>query len=636
MKRLPVYIALLFSLSSFGQMKTLSDTLKIKEVIVNGRPYLSKSENRMMLIDSTVLKDYSHNNISEIISQNTPIFVKNYGPGGIATMSLRGTSAEYTQLAWNGVNINSPMLGQTDLSLIPAGFIDNINFFYGGASLTLNSGGIGGIINMETKPSWKDETNLIADISAGSFGKYSALLKIKTGNIKFQSSTKVLYQSAENDFPYLNNFTSADPVTEKRKNAEIKQNAFMQELYFRGDKNVLSARIWYQEADNNIPVPIVSQQPEPGENQKDEFIRTMINYSGYSGKTDYNSSISWFNEKLNYQNPLLSINSKNLTNTINLKSGFETYIDEKTRLSIILNDEISIVNSVNYNGIKSRNLAGVTASARRIFSDRLGITALIRPTIEDNNFLIPDFSTGIDYKLLINRDYFIKINLSHNSRVPTLNDLYWNPGGNPSLKNEYSYTGELTYEMNGNISAPLSFSTQTSLFLISIDNMINWLPGESGYWSPSNISESNSSGAEENINLTYINNSFKIRFTMKYEFDRAHIIKSQVGEAVSGKQIVYTPENLFNAGIRAGYKNYYLSWLSCFTGKRYTTADNSDWLSCYLLNNVSAGIKFSSGKNSFDINLKADNLFNVNYQAIAWYPMPGRSFVLTLIYQFTK
>ena len=46
------------------------------------------------------------------------------------------------------------MLGQSDLALIPAGLIDNIQIYYGGASMPLNSGGIGGIINLETGPVW--------------------------------------------------------------------------------------------------------------------------------------------------------------------------------------------------------------------------------------------------------------------------------------------------------------------------------------------------------------------------------------------------------------------------------------------------------------------------------------------------
>jgi outer membrane cobalamin receptor len=633
LKSLLFLIGMLLSLSSSGQMKSLADTVKIGEIIVNGHPFLSASGNNITIIDSTLLKDYSHDNISDVLSENTPIFIKSYGSGGIATISLRGTGAGYTQLAWNGVNINSPMLGQTDLSLIPSGFIDDINIYYGGSSLSLNSGGIGGIINIETKPQWRDETNLLADMSLGSFGRYSGLFKFKTGNNNFQSSTKALFQSAENNFLYLNTFRSNDPVKERRKNSAIYQNSIMQELYFHKEKSVVSARIWYQNTNRNIPVPIVNQQPDNGEKQNDEFLRTMVNYSGYNGRSDYNTSLSWFAEKLNYENPLLSVNSKNISNTIILKSGFERDINEKTRMSFLLNDEISIVNSVNYDGIKSRNLAGVTASVNRKFGPKLDYTALIKQAIKDNSLLFPDFSTGVDYRLFTDKGYYIKLNFSHNSRVPTLNDMYWNPGGNILLKNEYSYTGELTYEMSGKITPSLNLNSQLSIYLISIDNMIKWTPGESGHWSPANVERANSSGAEGIISLSYVNNSLIIRFNAKYAWNQAHIIKSPDSESLPGKQLVYVPEHQFNANIRAAYGNYYFLWMSYFTGRRYTSTDNSQYLSGYFLNNASTGVKLASGKSTFDIYLKVENLFNINYQAIAWYPMPGRTFAISIMYK---
>jgi vitamin B12 transporter len=636
LKKLLFHIALLCPLISSGQIATMNDTIRIKEVTINSRPFLSSPGNTVIYIDSSLLKDYNHNNISEVISENTPIFIKNYGSGGIATISIRGTGAGYTQFAWNGVNLNSAMLGQTDLSLIPAGFIDDVSILYGGASLTLNSGGMGGIVNVETKPVWTDETNLYTNLSIGSFGKYSALLKAKTGNKNFQSSTKALIQTAENNYPYLNNFASGEPVPEKRKNAGMAQKSFMQELYFRSPKNVFSARFWYQKTDRNIPVPIVNLQPDPGESQSDEFLRTMINFNGYRTNTDYYASLSWFSEKLVYLNPLLSINSINLTNTITFKTGFDRDINNKTRISLFFNDEISTANSVNYNGIKSGNMAALTVSARRIFGDRAGVSALLRQAIKDNKFLIPDFSTGFDYRVADDREYFIKLNVSHNSKIPTLNDLYWNPGGSSSLKNEYSFSGELSYEMNGSISPSITFNSQLSMFLISIDNMIKWLPGTAGYWTPSNITKANTSGGEFNAGLNYTNNSFKLKLSLKYALNRAHVLKSPDDETGSGKQIIYVPENMFTTGLRAGYRNYYISWILCYTGKRYTTTDNSEFLPDYFLNNVSAGIKLFPGKNSFDINLKVDNLFNINYQAIAWYPMPGRSFILSIIYQFVK
>ena len=140
------------------------------------------------------------------------------------------------RLTWNGININNPMLGQSDLSLIPAGLIDDIQIYFGGASMALNSGGIGGIINLETKPVWKKETLISVNPGIGSFGRYSGLVKGKKRKcIIFRSVTKVYLQSSENDFRYLNTEISAEPVWETRKNSQVRQKGFIQEFYFRKD-----------------------------------------------------------------------------------------------------------------------------------------------------------------------------------------------------------------------------------------------------------------------------------------------------------------------------------------------------------------------------------------------------------------
>ena len=78
-------------------------------------------------------------------------------------------AANHTLIDWNGININSPMLGQSDLSLIPVGLIDDIQIYFGGASMPINNGGIGGTINLETKPVWKKETLITLNTSAWKF-----------------------------------------------------------------------------------------------------------------------------------------------------------------------------------------------------------------------------------------------------------------------------------------------------------------------------------------------------------------------------------------------------------------------------------------------------------------------------------
>jgi len=275
-----LYIALLLTISLNGQISIQKDTIKISEVIISGdRTPSSIQGYRKESLDSSVITNYSHRTIAEILSLKSGIFIKSYGMGGTATPAFRGTSAGHTQIAWNGININNPMLGQSDLSLLPVGMTDNIQICFGGASMTFGSGGIGGTINLETKPDWKNVTSATISPGIGSFGQYSGLVSVKTGNTNFQTSTRAFYYSAENDFRYLNTVNSSDPAWEIRINNQVKNKGLMQELYYRWQKSVLSARIWYQSSDRNLPSSMLIQQQGTPERQSDESVRAMFSYN---------------------------------------------------------------------------------------------------------------------------------------------------------------------------------------------------------------------------------------------------------------------------------------------------------------------------------------------------------------------
>jgi hypothetical protein len=57
-------------------------------------------------------------------------------------------------------------------------------------------------------------------------------------------------------------------------------------------------------------------------------------------------------------------------------------------------------------------------------------------TLDGNKLLIPDMLAGFELRVFKEQEQFIKLNLSRNSKIPSLNDCYWNPGGNEKLRNE--------------------------------------------------------------------------------------------------------------------------------------------------------------------------------------------------------
>ena len=181
--------------------------------------------------------------------------------------------------------------------------------------------------------------------------------------------------------------------------------------------------------------------------------------------------------RLNYSNSLASINSSNLSETVILKAGLENRIWNNVKLKVILNEELNIIKSNNYDKNATRNISTMTASAESNGAGRLCALVLFREIVDKNSFLIPDFTAGLQFRIVEEKEYFLKANISKNSKIPTMNEMFWVPGGNPDLKNEYAFIYELTYEMNQKIYDPLKFKYDISIFHNSIKDMIQWHPG---------------------------------------------------------------------------------------------------------------------------------------------------------------
>ena len=106
-------------------------TIPIKEVTVYGRRPMKEIGVQQTKFDSVVLKENIALSIADVLTFNSSIFVKSYGRATLSTVAFRGTSPSHTQVTWNGMRINNPMLGMTDFSMIPSYFIDDASLLHG-------------------------------------------------------------------------------------------------------------------------------------------------------------------------------------------------------------------------------------------------------------------------------------------------------------------------------------------------------------------------------------------------------------------------------------------------------------------------------------------------------------------------
>ena len=178
----------------------------IKEVAITKERIFVKEEAGMKEthVDSVVLQNKASLSLSDLLSENTTVFIKNHGRGALATASFRGTSPSHTQVSWNGMNINSPMAGMVDFSLIPVYIIDDLNLKHGSASLADRSGGIGGSINIDNRADWNKKFSLAYMQGIGSYSTFDEFLQLGLGNKKIQSKTRLYHNYSANDYTFEN------------------------------------------------------------------------------------------------------------------------------------------------------------------------------------------------------------------------------------------------------------------------------------------------------------------------------------------------------------------------------------------------------------------------------------------------
>ena len=462
-------LILLFLPAKFVAAQQLADTLKFKTVEIYANKIIKEDAGRTTTkIDSIAMIKALTSSLSELIAQNTPIFIKEYGRGAMATASFRGTAPSHTQVVWNGISLNSPMLGMVDFSTIPVYFTDHVSLLHGSGSLSEQSGALGGVVNLENAANWQNKFSGRILTGIGSYGTKDEFLQLNAGNKKIQSQTRAFYNYSDNNYQFVNKFIEdIDPVTgthyhpiQRNTNSSYQNNGLLQEFYFHPDhKNIIIVRYWFQHNERTLPTLLSdeSNRIDPNTansnsntNRQSENAHRPVAEWKYYGKKGTLSLVSGANiQFLNYElkakvsgaTDQNVINSTSKSLSYLLKAIYNYQFAENFSVIAGANAGLNSVRSINspQNGEtlgyeKQRQEHSVYLQISKSFNDKLSANLLAREEFigDKSPAFIP--SAGIEYHPFQDKGYFVKGNLARNYHQPTLNDLYYLPGGKPQFK----------------------------------------------------------------------------------------------------------------------------------------------------------------------------------------------------------
>ena len=616
-------------------------------------------------MDSVMRKENIALSMADVLTFNSSIFVKSYGRATLSTVAFRGTSPSHTQVTWNGMRINNPMLGMTDFSMIPSYFIDDASLLHGTSSVNDTGGGLGGSVKLSTQPADADGIGLQYIQGIGSFKTFDEFLRITYGDDHWQTSSRIVFSSSPNDYTYRNhdkkenvydedmNIIGQYYPKEKNKSGAFKDMHVLQEVYYntrKGDRFGLNA--WYINSNRELPMLTTDYGSDTDfENrQREHTFRGILSWdhvrSNWKVAANAGYVYTWlaydYRRDVGNGNMQVMTRSRSKVNTFYGKVDGEYYLGEKWLLTANLSAHQHFVTSADKNIIrqdgnqaivgyqKGRMELSGSVSAKWRPNDRVGVSAVVREDVYGRNSspIIP--ALFVDGVLSERGNVMAKASVSRNYRFPSLNDLYFQPGGNPDLRPEKGWSYDVGISFKAIDSKKVTLTGEATWFDSYIDDWIFWYPKAMGYYTPANVKEVHSYGIESRLSLEWRpSNDWSVVLNGTYAWTPS----KNVGEPFSsadrsvGKQLPYVPLHSASAGLRVAWRQWSLDYKWCSYSERYTLSSNGSTitgtLDGYALSNLSLGRSFTFRWCDLSLKGSINNLFDKEYMAVLAHPMPG-------------
>jgi len=603
--------------------------------------------------DSTLLPFYQGASVARLVAEQSAVFVKSYGVNSMSTLSFRGASAAQSAVLWNGIPIANPALGVSDISILSSGLFDALSVQYGGAAALYGSGNVGGALLLEnTPPDFTMCRSANLDIGGGSFGERQLQGSFLFQNRRWRVKANGFYEAAQNDFPYQ----------DQRHKEQRMDNARMHGSggIFSADYNLglskasrqtLSVQLWYQQYEREIPPALF--EVFSVKRQTDRSVRSFLEWQKTQGRHFFYAKISLNKDDLLYEDGVVLPDNKNRAVQLYGEAGWRWKINAPGKFYPGfrgLLQELLLFAPLQYSWAIGENTpshrtqwrpAVAAAWQARSRDERLHISADLRTEWQGSSAPAWLPGAGGQYRFFVRElekskwEISARVNVQKSYRLPTINELYFFPGGNENLLPEagWSEDGGLDFYLRIHKEPAGSYrwilENQTSFFNRDIRNWIYWLGG--AIWTPHNLAEVHSRGIETNSTLRWQQQRVKIALSLKTAYVLSTTAASYLPNDNSvGKQIPYVPRYNGQANLTASFAGFLCNYNHTYTGYRYTTTDESQFLDPYQAGNLQAGYTFGRKGCTISLMVQVLNLWDTRYEIINGRPMPGRNFSLML------
>lgn len=593
------------------------------------------SPSLVTVLDSSAFRDFRSQSVSDVLGRHSGIFVRQYGPGGLASLSARGTTSSQSVILLDGLPLVNPQLGQFDLNLLPRQAFRSAEVLSGAAAAQYGSAATGSVVNLRTNGAVGRSASI--EVQSGSFGErgFSGGWSLMTSSDRvgmIGASVSMSLYGTDGDFPYVN--VAAFPVeTVRRENADVKRASLLANVSRSTERAETSVTLLALDSKRGLPTS--SSAPTNDERQIDQLGHVSASHRLQFGAASASLKGSFDRARLRYVNAPLAVDDTGLTHTGMVEAEYQSLIGSV--LSAV--GTSARYESASHPSIESGKHSGSFALYSSA-SVALG-PALLYPAARVDvycvasirTFIVPSPRFGANVSLVETGNLRLKLSGGRTFRVPTFNDWYWRgagAAGNAQLEPEsgWSFDAGFVYDYRiGLLNADVEASTFGSI----VRDQIEWAPGSDGVWRPENIGRVRSRGLEVVSSVSDVSlGSIQIAAKARYVFTDARDLSDD-----QSRGLRYTPRNRVTMSSSFGYRGINAGIDGTIVGKRLVTTDGQQSLPRYGVVDVSLRSAFNLfGEYRIGGSVSVLNVLNASYVVVKGYPMPPRSARIALSFDY--
>jgi len=669
-KKTILLVMLSFGMEAVCAQTECSDTVpyrtyKLQDVTVTARrlPVSVTAGKPVQVMRREELESLGVTNLADAVRKFAGVTVRDYGGiGGMKTVSVRNLGAHHTAVSYDGIAISNTQAGQIDISRYQTDNVETLSLSVGDEEDMMQTArhyASAGVLSITTERPHFDsgkDCSVRFMTRTGSFGLVSPSLRYwqKMGDCT-AASVYASYMRADGMYPFtLAN--GSEHTREKRKNSDIYSWQGEANVYhtFRDSSRIDMKSSWYY-SQRGLPGAVILYNNNVDDRLWDEDFFVQANYRKTVNERWQLAARAKYVHSWNRYEAVSPVYENGMQRDINRQN--EYYVSATVGWMPVGGVSLALAQDVAYSNLHNNiyintdrdvpnpeRITALIALSLRLAMRRLVLNGNIVWTFvtehvrtgaepDDRRHLSPALS--VSYRLLDDEALYIRAMVKNTFRVPSFNDLYYRRIGNTALRPEKAHEISAGVTWSGR---PVRWTKYLSLtvdgYWNNATDKIVAFPG-AYVWKMANFGKTRVYGIDCTL-------AADVAFTRDVSMivNAAYTIQKATDtdkrSATYRNRLPYTPESSGNVSVmmRTPWLNVGYSVALC--GARYSMAQNKPEyrMEGYEEHTLTLSRTVHTGLCRMNLQGSVVNLTDRQYEIIKYYPMPGRSYNLSLTITF--